>query len=213
MTLNAPAIAAPAETALIERVPLPKAYRLLNHGPTVLVTAAHGDERNVMAAAWNMALNFEPAQVAVVLDKSTVTRSLIETSGRFALNVPSRAIAPATLAVGRVSLRDIDRQRHRDKFDALDLSTFGGDDPSLPLVRGCVAWLECRVIREPANEQRYDLFIGEVTAAWADARVFANGHWLYSGTTPDALRTLHYVAGGSFLTAGNAIDVAPATPR
>lgn len=213
MSLDVPAIAAPAETALIERVPLPKAYRLLNHGPTVLVTATHGDERNVMAAAWNMALNYEPAQVAVALDKSTVTRSLIEASGGFALNVPSRALAAATLAVGRVSLRDLDRRRYQDKFDAFDLGTFCGADASLPLIHGCVAWLECRVIREPANEQRYDLFIGEVTAAWADARVFAHGHWLYSGATPDALRTLHYVAGGSFLTAGDAIDVAPATPR
>lgn len=33
-------------------VPLAKAYRLLNHGPTVLVSAAHGGKRNVMAAAW-----------------------------------------------------------------------------------------------------------------------------------------------------------------
>ena len=33
-------------------VPLPKAYRLLNHGPTVLVSSAHAGRRNVMAAAW-----------------------------------------------------------------------------------------------------------------------------------------------------------------
>ena len=32
-------------------VPLDKAYRLLNHGPTVLVSAQHAGERNVMAAA------------------------------------------------------------------------------------------------------------------------------------------------------------------
>lgn len=31
-------------------VPLDKAYRLLNHGPTVLVSAAHGGQRNIMAA-------------------------------------------------------------------------------------------------------------------------------------------------------------------
>ena len=57
-------------------VPLPKAYRLLNHGPTVLVSSAHGGRRNVMAAAWNMPLDFDPPKVAVVIDKSTLTREI-----------------------------------------------------------------------------------------------------------------------------------------
>eukprot|EP01031_Cornospumella_fuschlensis_P053453 gene53453-65292_t len=41
-------------------VPLDKAYRLLNHGPTVLVSSAHAGEHNVMAAAWSMPLDFSP---------------------------------------------------------------------------------------------------------------------------------------------------------
>ncbi len=44
-------------------VPLAKAYRLLNHGPTVLVSAAHGGQRNIMAAAWAMPLDFEPPKL------------------------------------------------------------------------------------------------------------------------------------------------------
>jgi flavin reductase (DIM6/NTAB) family NADH-FMN oxidoreductase RutF len=79
-------------------VPLPKAYLLLNHGPTVLVSSAHGDKRNVMAAAWNMALDFDPPKVAVVIDKSTLTRELVEASGEFVLNVPAREQAALTLA-------------------------------------------------------------------------------------------------------------------
>ncbi|REN20712.1 flavin reductase, partial [Mycobacterium tuberculosis] len=41
-------------------VALTKAYRLLNHGPTVLVSASHGGRRNIMAAAWAMPLDFDP---------------------------------------------------------------------------------------------------------------------------------------------------------
>ena len=33
-----------------------------------------------------------------------------------------------------------------------------------PLVAGCVAWLECKVLDERPTEQRYDLFIAEVVA-------------------------------------------------
>ena len=44
----------------IAPVSLDKAYRLLNHGPTVLVSAAHAGQHNVMAAAWACALDFVP---------------------------------------------------------------------------------------------------------------------------------------------------------
>ncbi len=199
--------------ASLQAVPLPKAYRLLNHGPTVLVSAAHGGRRNVMAAAWNMALDFEPCKVSVVIDKSTWTRELIEASGRFALNVPARGIASEVLAIGNTSGRDLDRTKYTDKFTAFGLDTFAGTDPALPLVTGCVAWLECTLIPEPHNQHRYDLFIGEVTAAWADSRVFANGHWTYSANTPVESQTLHYVAGGTFLSIGAAFNVTAAAMR
>ena len=48
-------------------VALPHAYRLLNHGPTVLVSAAHAGRANVMAAAWAMPLDFDPPKVTVVI--------------------------------------------------------------------------------------------------------------------------------------------------
>jgi flavin reductase (DIM6/NTAB) family NADH-FMN oxidoreductase RutF len=159
-----------------------------------------------MAAAWNMALNFEPAQVAVVIDKSTVTRELVEASGKFALNVPARGIASHVLAVGRVSARELDANVHEDKFAAYGLQTFVGNDPELPHVEGCVAWLECKVIPEPHIQKTYDLFLGEVTAAWADSRVFSNGHWTYEANTPNELQTLHYVAGGTFLAVTDSFE-------
>lgn len=81
-------------------VPLDKCYRLLNHGPTVLVSAQHGDQRNVMAAAWAGALDFSPPKVTVVLDKAAFTRGLVEASGRFVLQLPTVAQAALTLALG-----------------------------------------------------------------------------------------------------------------
>jgi flavin reductase (DIM6/NTAB) family NADH-FMN oxidoreductase RutF len=193
----------------IKPVELPKSGRLINHGPTVLVTSAHNGRRNVMAAAWNMGLDFDPPKIAVVIDKSTVTRELIEASGKFALNVPSRAIAAQTLAVGRTSARDIEA-KHRDKFAAFDIKTFTGTDLELPHVEGCVGWLECKLIPEPHIQKTYDLFLGEVTAAWADSRVFSNGRWTYNENTPSDLQTLHYVAGGTFLSVADSFESEPA---
>ncbi|MOA60926.1 hypothetical protein D3C78_1859400 [compost metagenome] len=64
----------------------------------------------------------------------------------------------------------------------------------------------CRVIDEPHNQNTYDLFIGEVVAAWADDRVFRDGHWAYESADPQ-WRSLHYVAGGHFYAIGEAVVV------
>ena len=55
----------------ISAVPLPKSHRLINHGPTVLVSARDAGVDNVMAAAWACALDFAPPKLTVVLDKAT----------------------------------------------------------------------------------------------------------------------------------------------
>ncbi|WP_028534434.1 flavin reductase family protein [Paludibacterium yongneupense] len=179
-------------------VELAHAYRLLNHGPTTLISAAHGGVQNVMAAAWVMPLDFEPPKVLAVIDKQSFTRSLIDASGEFALSLPSRELAAATVNAGSSSGRD------GDKFASSGLQPFKAQEIAAPLIDGCLAWLECRVIAEPANQQRYDLFIAEVVAAWADSSVFADGHWLMA---PDTRHTIHYVAGGRFFETGAAFDV------
>jgi flavin reductase (DIM6/NTAB) family NADH-FMN oxidoreductase RutF len=183
-------------------VPLSLAYRLLNHGPTVLVSAAHAGTRNVMAAAWAMPLDFDPPKVAVVVDRNTFTRGLIERSGEFVLNVPCRANADLVYAVGSESARDVG-----DKFQRHAVETFDGQTVAAPLLQGCVAWLECRVLPEAHNEKRYDLFIGEVSAAIADTRVFTVGRWHFA-PDHDALRTLHHVAGGSFFSPADLMQAA-----
>ena len=202
MTLIAATAQQSGDLAYFDSVPLDKAYRLLNHGPTVLVSAQHGDERNVMAAAWACALDFSPPKVTVVLDKATRTRALVEASGRFALQLPTVPQAALTVQLGTVSA-----VQQPDKLAQSGVTFLALPGSSLLLVAGCAAWLECRLIDEPHNQQAYDLFIGEVTAAWADARVFSNGHWQFE-SAPPALRTLHYVAGGHFYATGEAIDVA-----
>ncbi|HVJ40464.1 MAG TPA: flavin reductase family protein [Dongiaceae bacterium] len=179
-------------------VDLPRAYRLLNHGPVVLVSSAHGGRRNVMAASWSMPVDFDPPKVAVVIDKSTLTRELVEASGAFALNIPLRPLARATEIVGTESGRDI------DKFAALGIDTFAADKIAAPLVAGCAGWLECRVIEEPHNQQAYDLFLAEVVAASADPVLFSNGRWHFPAGSP---RSLHYIAGGAFFETGEAFSV------
>ena len=185
--------------APISPVSLDKAYRLLNHGPTVLVSARHDGVDNVMAAAWCCALDFAPPKLTVVLDKSSATRTLVEQSGAFVIQIPTVALLDLTKAVGSVS-----RNEDADKLAHCGVELFDMAGCASPLVAGCSAWLACRRLPEPHNEQAYDLFIGEVTAAWADDRVFRDGHWHFEDADP-ALRSLHHVAGGHFYAIGESL--------
>ena len=178
-------------------VELPQANRLINHGPTVLVSSAHGGRRNVMAAAWSMPVEFTPPRVAVVIDKSTFTRELVLASGRFALNLPCRALADLAYTVGSVSGKDAEIADSADKFSRYGIETFDGPRLGMPLVAGCVAWLECRLIPEPHAQEAYDTFFGEVVSAQADARVFANGRWSFREDNAE-LHTLHHLGAGLF---------------
>jgi len=185
----------------IAAVPLDKAYRLLNHGPTILVSSRHAGVQNVMAAAWACALDFDPPKLTVVLDKNVKTRALVENSGVFVIQVPTVAQIRLTSLVGSVSLVD---DPHNLEHCAVQLFEMPGHD--LPFVEGCSAWLACKLIPEPHNQQTYDLFIGEVVGAWADTRVFSEGHWHFETADP-TLRSLHYIAGGHYYAIGQALDV------
>src|SRR5512139_2464784 len=143
-------------------VPLPKACRLINHGPTTLITSAHAGRRNVMAAAWVMPLDFDPPKLAAVIAEGTHTRSLVEASGEFVVAVPTAAQAAWAFAVGNESGADV------DKFERHGIAVEPASKVAAPLIAGCAAWLECRVIPEPGIAARYDLFVAEVVAAWAD---------------------------------------------
>lgn len=180
-------------------VALPKAYRLLNHGPTVLVSSRHEGRVNVMAAAWVMPLDFDPPKVAVVIDRNTFTRGLIEASGGFALSVPCLAQARMVTALGTHS------GRTQDKLADFGVSLLDEPGAASPLVGGCVAWLDCRRLPQPALEAQHDLFLGEVTGAWALQRVFDGGRWQFEQADP-ALRTLHHVAGGQYLAIGDPVS-------
>ena len=181
-------------------VPLEKAYRLINHGPTVLVCARHGGVDDVMAAAWACALDYTPPKLTVVLDKSTKTRELVEASGTFVIQVPTAGQLQLAYRVGQHSLRD-----EPDKLKRSGVELFQIEPHNLPFVAGCSAWLACKVIPEPHNQEAYDLFIGEVVGAWADSRVFKDGHWQFE-SADRTLRSLHYIAGGRFYAIGDALD-------
>ncbi len=188
----------------MQTVELKHAYRLLNHGPTVLVGSAHAGRSNVMAAAWAMPLDFDTPKVAVVVDKSTLTRALIDASGVLSLCVPTVAMKDLVMAAGGMSGKN-----YPDKLNRCHISTRAAPLTGVPLVDGCIAQMECKVLPATAHVAGpHDLILAEVVGAWADERVFSQGRWHFENAAPE-LRSLHHVAGGHFYAIGEAVQALP----
>ncbi len=173
-------------------VPPRISYRLVNHGPATLVTARDGQRVNIMAAQWVMPIDFDPPRLAIVVDRTTYTRGLFDRSGELAISVPSHEQAILTWRVGSTTGAEGDK--------LVGVTTFAGDAIAAPLVAGCVAWLECRVVRSPvfdAFATETDVYVVEVVAASADDRC-----WRDDRLVLDELHTLHHLGSGRFVVSG-----------
>lgn len=176
----------------IKAVDLKKAYRLLQVGPTTMISAKYNGIGNVMAAAWVSLAGSN--KVMAFMGAQAYTRELVERSGLFAVQIPVVSQMETVLYAGEHSYKDTP-----DKNDKI--LTFYQEGFDIPLVKGCAGWLVCKVIPNAEYERQHNLFMGEIVGAWSDDRVFRNGHWIFDDA-PDELRTIHYVAGGQFYAIG-----------
>jgi len=122
-----------------------KAYRLINHGPTVLVSARHAGEDDVMAAAWACALDFSPPKLTVVLDKATRVCSH-SIHGRARLVWP--AVQGATPPAGRSQSRRRNTAMRAKPAEPFGLPPNGPGCRVAPLAKGHTLPCEARLASE-----------------------------------------------------------------
>ncbi len=171
------------------------AHRLINHGPTVLITSRSkdGKHRNVMPVAWSTPVEMEPPRLVVLINKDAYTRELMLDSGVFAVCVPSVSFVNETYSIGHVTGREV------DKFAKYGIETVQSPELGIPVIeKGCIAWLECRLIPEPDVQEKYDTFFGEVVSASADPEVFVNNHWHFTANNQEK-HSIHHLGGGNFV--------------
>ena len=80
-------------------VPLDKSYRLMNHGPTVLVSARHGDVINVMAAWFLMDRGWSRAALAVINSAAFISIRLYQFHDYSGTHVPFNRYVVTTILV------------------------------------------------------------------------------------------------------------------
>ena len=180
-------------------IELKHASRLLNHGPTILITSRdeHTERRNVMAAAWSMPVEFEPPRIAIVVDKTAWSRELIERSGKFGIVIPGVAAVNWTWAVGSVS------GRVEDKFNCYGIPVVHGPVLGLPLIEAkCLAWsVACCQPRR--HRKNMTLCLGK----WSPLPLMSEPSWKDAGSLMMASSILCITLGPERLSpAGNALS-------
>ncbi|HEV3473618.1 MAG TPA: flavin reductase family protein [Actinomycetota bacterium] len=116
-----------------------------------IVTVVASDELHGMTASSFASVSLDPPRVLVCLDKSSHTRSLLERSGMFAVNILSADQEPISRAFAHAGPKPFE-----------DLSYKRGSNGS-PLLDGALAWIECTTA-EVVDGGDHDIVIGDVTA-------------------------------------------------
>lgn len=149
---------------MLNEVPLPLAYRVTPTG-LYLISTAHEGKRNVQFAFRALGISDDPPLLLVGIQENNFSREMIQKSGEFVVNVCSEN---QLHAVNRS--RDLSGRNVEDKFVALGLETRPAKHVKAPLVAGCHANVECRIVREISVDGLF-LFVGKALAAHIDDKI------------------------------------------
>lgn len=170
-----------------KNIPVTNANRLINHGPTVLITSRLGEKINVMTAAWQMPVSFKPMLVAISIGHERFSHKLILEGREFIINIPHLGIMKEVLCCGTCSGRDT------DKFTVCKLTPLKAQKVSAPLIKECIGNIECKLYSyHEAGD--HTIFIGEVVAASVIEGIFDG----YLRVNLNQAKTLHHLGGKAF---------------
>lgn len=130
------------------------AMRAWTTGVTI-VTAAHDGIQHGMTVSSFTSISLEPALVSISLHTTSRTGELIKKSGGFGLTILSEEQTQISeLFAGRTD--ENENRLARVESDTLVTGS--------PLIKGGLAWLDCRVVHS-YDAGMNTLFVGEVVAA------------------------------------------------
>ena len=176
------------------KIPLDKAYLLLNFGPTVLVTSQFKGKPNVMPVAWSMPVDFDPPKVAICIGDQSYTFQIVKRTKEFVINIPPASIFKKVFKCGRISGKKV------DKFKKFGLTPIPASRVKAPLVKECIAHLECRVI-DSSMANKYNIFIVQVVACSAQKGALQK----FMRVDKKPFKTLHHLTGNYFFSPGKVV--------
>jgi flavin reductase (DIM6/NTAB) family NADH-FMN oxidoreductase RutF len=167
----------------MEKMPLSKAFTLIESGPVVLVTTSDGKKDNIMTISWTMVMDFTPI-FAITTGPWNYSYTAFRKSKECVISIPTVELLDKVVGVGTCSGADT------DKFEKFGLTPVKGKYVRSPLIKECLANIECKV-RDIV--QKHNIVVLEGIAAYFDS-------------SRKEKRTVHAVGDGTFIVDGRRLN-------
>ena len=167
----------------MRKLKLSKAFTLMESGPVVLVTTHDGQKANIMTISWTMVVDFTPV-FAITTGEWNHSFTALRKNKECVIAIPTVDMLDTMVGIGTCSGADT------DKFAKFKLTPVQGKVVRPPLIKECLANMECKVIDIVT---KHNIVVLEAVAAYID-------------TAHKEKRTVHAVGDGTFIVDGDRID-------
>jgi flavin reductase (DIM6/NTAB) family NADH-FMN oxidoreductase RutF len=162
---------------------LNRAFTLIEPGPVVLVTTHDGRKNNAMTISWTMVVDFTPL-FAITTGEWNYSFAALRMNKECVIAIPTVDLLDEVVGIGTCSGADT------DKFARFGLTPVRGRFVKAPLIKECLANIECKVID---IVRKHNIVVLEGLAAYRDS-------------ARKERRTLHAVGDGTFVVDGRRLD-------
>ena len=167
----------------MKRMQISKAFTLMEPGPVVLVTTNDGKKNNIMTICWTMVVDFTP-KFAITTGPWNYSYAALQKSKECVISIPTVDLIDKVVGVGTCSGADT------DKFEKFGLTPVKGKHVRSPLIKECLANIECNVIE---IVKKHNIVVLECVAAYIDP-------------SRKEKRTLHAIGDGTFVVDGRKLN-------
>jgi flavin reductase (DIM6/NTAB) family NADH-FMN oxidoreductase RutF len=162
---------------------LSKAFTLLESGPVVLVTTHDAQKDNVMTISWTMVLDFT-AVFAIATGDWNYSFASLRKNRECVIAIPTIDLLDTAIRIGTCS------GKNTDKFAKFKLTRVRAKLVRAPLIKECLANIECKVID---IVKKHNIVVLQAVAAYVDS-------------ARREKRVMHAVGDGTFIVDGRRID-------
>jgi len=163
----------------MKKMQIGKAFTLIESGPVVLVTTNDGIKNNIMTISWTMVVDFTPI-FAMTTGSWNYSFAALQKTKECVISIPTIDMLDKVIGVGTCSGADT------DKFEKFMLTPVKGMHVKAPLIKECLANIECKVID---IIKEHNIVVLEGVAAYID-------------DSRKEKRTVHAVGDGTFIMDG-----------
>ena len=167
----------------MEKMQIGKAFTLMESGPVVLITTNDGKKNNIMTISWTMVVDFTP-MFAITTGPWNYSFAALRKTKECVIAIPTVDLLDKVIGVGTCSGADT------DKFEKFGLTPVKGKHVKAPLIKECLANIECKVAD---IVEKHNIVVLEALSAYLD-------------DARKEKRTIHAVGDGTFIVDGRKID-------